>query len=140
VSLATVDAERAVKDWINGQDDLSGPGRPLVKGATLARLQGALSTTYALVTRTGGGAAFGAEAPHWRAAMMAQVYGPSKETAGRAADALAVALVTRLAGAPAVLPGVGTIMVVDNLTGPTWTPDFDEPRYTVAFDVYLATI
>lgn len=139
MSPAVVDAERAIKEWINQQADLSGPGKLLAKGATLARLQGALTATYALVSHTGGGTAFGAESPDWRAAMTVQVYGPSKETASRAADALAVTLVTRLAGKPADVPG-GRIIVVDNLSGPLWSPDFDEPRYTLSFDAYLATV
>jgi hypothetical protein len=137
-SLPAINAERAFKDWVNAQSDLAGPGRPLPKGATLARLQGALTAAYAYLTRSGGGPALGAESPHWRAAMAAQVYGPSKDAASRGADALAVALMTRLAGLPAVIPGAGTILVVDNLTGPVWDPDFDEARYTLRFDGYLA--
>lgn len=137
---ATVDAERAVKDWLNSQDDLSGPGRPLGKGATLARLQGALTLAYALVSRTGGGLAFGAESPDLRAAMTVWVYGPSKETAEHGAAALVAAVTDRLAGRPVEVAGVGRIVVADRLDGPAWSPDFDEPRYIVTFDVYLTPL
>lgn len=134
-----VDAEGLVADWVNRQSDLVGEGNPLPKGAHLTdRLTGALSACYALLMQVDAGRALGAENADQLARISAQIYGPTKEAAAGAAVAYADALVTRLAGKP-WSSTAGTILFVDDdsLSGPSWSPDFDEPRYLVDCDFYV---
>lgn len=131
-----VDAEGVVARWVNAQTtDLVGPGRPLPKGATLRRLHGAAAACYAWLALVGGAPTWGVENPDQRARVSAQVYGPTKEAAAVAAAAYANA-VAALDGTSVTVAG-GALLVADNLTGPLWAPDRDEPRYLVDADFYL---
>lgn len=133
-----VDAEGAFAAWVNAQTDLVGPGNPLPKGALLNRLRTAAPAPYVWLTQVGGGAGMGAESPDQRARMSGRVYGPTKESAGVAAAAYAEVLVSRLAGQQIPVPGGAAVLLVgDDLTGPLWAPDGDEPAYLVDVDVYL---
>jgi predicted Na+-dependent transporter len=138
VSLAQTftDAEGAVMRWVNAQTtDLVGVGHPLPKGAHVNRLRGAAAACYAWLSQVGGSTSFGVENADQRARISAQIYGPTKEAAAAAAVAYANA-VAALGGAPAAVPGA-VLLAADNVTGPLWAPDFDEPRYLVDADFYL---
>ena len=135
---AFTDAEAAIRDWVNSlTTTLVGEGNPLAKGAHLHELRGAATTCYALLSIVGSGTAFGVENPDHRARLSASIYGPSKETATRAAVAYANALLA-LDGAPVVMTGA-TCLVVDpaTITGPLWSPDRVGPRLLCDADVYL---
>lgn len=137
MTTSFVDAEGLAADWLNRQADIVGEDRPLPKGAHLsARLTGALSACYALLMQVGGSTANGAENPDQVARISAQIYGPTKAAAATAAAVYADALANRLAGRPFVTVA-GTILFVDNISGPTWSPDFDEARYLVDADFYV---
>lgn len=139
MTFTFVDAEGLVADWVNRQSSLVGEGRPLAKGAHLqSRLTGALTVCYALLEQVGSGRALGAENADQVARISAQIYGPTKEAAARAAAAYADALVTNLVGKAWSCP-IGTILFIDDdsIAGPTWTPDVDEPRYLVDCDFYV---
>lgn len=132
------DAEAAMKAWVNAQTaTLVGAGNPLPKGAVLERLRGAADVCYVLLGIAGGGTGMGAESPDMRARISGQIYGPSKGKAGAAAAAYADALLWGLNGRPYLVPGVATILVVDDIQGPLWIPDAGEPRYLVDCDVWL---
>lgn len=130
-----VDAEEAVRAWINGLTSLVGAGNPLAKGAHLHELRGAATACYAELQLTGGSAALSAENPDHRAAMSALIYGPTREAAALAATAYANA-VEELDGRPAAA-GSATALVADNVAGPTWAPDGIVPRYLVSAEFYL---
>lgn len=134
-----VDAEGAFAAWVNSQAGLVGVGNPLPKGALLNRMRGAAPVCYVLLSIVGGGTAFGAEVPCQRARLSGQVYGNTKEAAAAAAVAYADTLITGLAGRRITVGGA-ELLVGDNLTGPLWTPDFDEPRYLVDIDVYFRPV
>lgn len=141
MAVTYADAEKALADWVNAQTaDLVGTGKPLTKGALLNRMRGAAQVCYLYVSQVGGSHAFGAESPDLRARMGGQVFGPNKESAARAATAYAEALTAKLAGTSYTVAGVATILVADNITGPLWAPDRDEPRYLVDVDLYLRPV
>lgn len=143
--MIVVDAEAAARAWINSRTGtLVGPDHPLPKGAVLTRLDGPPPPVYVLVTDpVGASLAFGVESPDMRAPLSFQVYGPTKGAAAAGALALANEMLSELAGRPALvdLPdgSSATILVVDNVDGPAWQPDFGSPRYVVTADWYFST-
>lgn len=131
-----VDAEAALRDWVNAQGTLVGQGNPLPKGAHLHELRGAANTCYALLSVVTGGVALGAEDPDHRARVSASIYGPTKEAATAAAVAYANAL-TGLTG-PVAMTGASCLLIdSDSITGPLWSPDRVGPRLLVDADLYL---
>lgn len=137
-ALTYTDAVGAVKAWINGNAALSGLGNPLQKGATTKHLIGAASACYAYLEETTTTQGGGAENPDMFASIGAQVYGGTREAATLAAVALAEELTQlALSGRPASVTGA-TILVADNITGPSWAPDeTDTPRLLLQFDVQV---
>jgi hypothetical protein len=126
-----LDAEGAVRDWVNSlTGTLSGAGRPLELGAHLRRLRSPFRGSYLLLSRVGGGPDPGEEVNLDRARVSGSVYGVTKQTAAAAAVAYANTL-----AAASVTPGVaitgGRLMVVTDITGPTYLIDGDEERYIV---------
>lgn len=129
-----IDAEQAVRVWLNSLTDLVGAGNPLVKGVHLNPLHGD-HLSWAEQQSTGGSAALSAENPDMRAALSWLVYGRTREAASTAAVALANALET--------LDGrafEGGLLVADNVTFPYWTPDGPVARYAVSAELYLRAI
>lgn len=124
-----VDAVSVMHEWISSRTaTLVGAGNPLQMGAHLKRILGGQPTTYAFLeeqfsTRS----ADSGENPDMLAALSAQVYGGTREAAGKAATALAEELSTVFDGTP-VLVGDALIMAIDDIQGPAWFPDGDLPR------------
>lgn len=125
---AFVDAEQAAHDWINTLATLVGPGNPLPQGAHYRRLRSPAAGPYLLLERVAG-SDDPSEYPGDLAYLSGQVYATTKEAAARAAVAYANSLRT-LNGRPQAMTGA-TCLVVDQINGPRWTPDRDEPRYLV---------
>jgi hypothetical protein len=141
--VSFVDAEAIAQAWINSRvTTLVGSGKPLTKGAVLNRLEGPPPPPYVLVNNpVGASPAFGMESPDVRAPMSFQVYGPTKHAAAFAASALVDEMLEHLAGAPAQVvladESLAWVLVVDNVDGPAWQPDFGAPRYVVTADWYV---
>jgi hypothetical protein len=133
-----VDAEEALRSWVNGLTaTLVGEGHPLAKGAHLHELRGAATACYALLSLVGGSPALSAENPDHRARISASIFGPTKEAATAAAVGYANALLT-LDGRPTAMTGaVCLICDPDSITGPLWSPDRAGPRLLVDADLYL---
>lgn len=129
-----VDAEQASKDLVNGIASLVGAGNPLVKGAHLQILHGDF-VAYAEVQVTGGGPALSAENPDHRASVTFLVRGRTRESAGKAAVALANVLES-MSGAPTAAGDDATCLVADNVTAPLYAPEPAGPRYLVNADLY----
>lgn len=142
MSLTFTDAEGAFATWVNTQTaGLVGDGNPMPKGLMLNRLRTAPPAPYGYLTLAGGGTGLGAENPDQRARLSVRIYGPTKESASRAAAAYADVLVTQLAGRQIPVPaGDAFLLVADDPTGPLWAPDGDEPAYLVDIDVYLRPV
>jgi hypothetical protein len=130
-----VDAGGAVKEWVNTYPGLAGAGAPIPMGASLKQRDGAASVPYVYLLELPASLWAGAETPSMRARVSAQVYGPTKESASDAAKAYAEALLTLVLGTRTILPGVGATLVgADNVDGPQWFPDGEEPRYIIDAD------
>jgi len=126
-----VDAVPAMQAWINSRSELVGLGNALQLGAHLKKLGGGEPAAYAfLEEQFSVRSADSAESPDMQAALSAQVYGGTREAAGRAATALAEELSTALCGSQAAVDGA-VIFVADDIQGPSWVPDGDKPRYLV---------
>lgn len=136
-----VDAEGAVKDWVNGRTDLVGKSGPIPLGAHLGRLRSPGSRAYVRLLRVGGTRALTAESPVDQARISATVYGTTKEVAAQAAVAYTNAL-EGLSGAPTPMGPLVICHIVDNITGPLAIDDSDttreQYRYLVDADFYLA--
>jgi hypothetical protein len=138
-----VDAEAAVRAWLNARDDLVGPGNPIQVGAHLNRLRSPGRGAYAYLLRVGGVPALTAETPLDQARISATLYAPTKEVAAIAATAYARALhVLSLGGPPVPMGPEAVCHVVDNIAGPTAIDDHEsnreQYRYVVDADFYLA--
>lgn len=143
-----VDAERAVKDWINGQGalaDRNNPQAPLKGGAQFKRLD-AVRSTYAYVRLIANSTGELAEVPLQMARVSATVYGPTQELAMAGAAALANALWAVILAARFPVPMSRGIqcMKIDNVTGPLPIDDYETTReqfrYLVDADYYLAPV
>jgi len=134
--MSFVDAEGAVKSWINANTSLSGPGTPLPKGAQLHRLRSPYQGAYIWLRRVGGTKAPKlAEVTLDRARVSAMIFGVSLEAAAVAATAYANAID---AIRTKTTMGSATCEFVANITGPMdTTTNQDEPRYLVDADFYL---
>jgi hypothetical protein len=132
--MAVVDAEGAVKTWLDANSSLTGPGTPLPKGVQLHRLRSPYQGAYVLLRRVGGSAA-GPQGMYDRARLSALVFGVSKE--GAAAAAIAY---TNVIDAIRTQTPMGnlTCEYVSNISGPSdATTNQDEPRYNVDADFYF---
>jgi len=129
-----VDAEGAVRDWINSRADLYGDGHPIEKGAHLRRLRSPIRGAYVLLSVVSGSQAGSPEATTYVARVSASAFGIRKEGAIRAATAYAAA-VGGLAGVP-VMMGSARCLYASAITGPIDLTelDEDEPRYAVDAD------
>lgn len=138
MALTYVDAVGAVAAWVNGRTStLVGYGKPLQKGAHLRHLEGAASATYALLEELPASRSLDSpESPDMMAVISAQVYGGTREATTAAAVALAEELSTNLQGVPAAVTGA-TLMMCDDIQGPTWAPDGEYPRLLVQFTIRL---
>lgn len=130
-----VDAEAAVKAWVNALTGLVGDGNALVKGAMLTRPHGD-PPTWAELQVTSSSAALSAENPDHRAGVSFLVCGRTREAAARAATALCNELES-LSGRPVPAGSNAVALVADNVSGPVFAPDAAGPRYLVSCDVYL---
>ncbi|MFC9973542.1 hypothetical protein ACFVH6_21875 [Spirillospora sp. NPDC127200] len=134
-----VEAEGAIKAWLNARLDLVGPGNPIQLGAHTGRLRSPGRGAYAYLLRIGGAAALTAENPVDQARVSATLFAPTKEVASRAAVAYANAL-HALAGVPTPM-GEAVCLVVDNITGPLGIDDHESTReqyrYVVDADYLL---
>lgn len=124
-----LDVEGAVKDWVNAQTALVGPGHPLELGAHLRRLRSPFRGSYALISRVGGGPDPVAEVNLDSARISTAVYGVTKNTAAAAATAYANALVA--ASVTPVIPVTGGRLMVVSDMSVVYVPDGDEERYLV---------
>lgn len=136
-----VDAEGAVRAWLNGLLELVGPGNPIALGAFEEDpLRSPASGAYVLLARVGGTSALTAEAPVDRARISGQVYGETKQVAKLAAYAYANAL-AGLDGTPTPMGEHAICKVVDSIAGPSYVDDHattrERHRYLVDADFYL---
>jgi len=142
--ITFVDAEAAVRAWINGNASLTGGAAPpITQGAHLKRLDSVRGTyVHLLLINTTTGLI--AEAPIGCARISGTVYGGKKDTAEAAARAYANELwsVLRLGQLPVTM-GAATCRVIDNITGPLAIDDYEtsheQYRYLVDADFYLTT-
>lgn len=134
-----VDAEAAVRDWVNGRTDLVGPGSPIQLGAHLGHgLRSPGRGAYVLLLRVGGVRALTAERPFDQARISATFRGTTKEMAANAAIAYVTAL-EGLSGAPVAMGPLVVCHVVDNITGPTAIDDGSaEYRYLADAEFVLS--
>lgn len=131
-----LDAGGAAKEWINSlTTTLVGPGNPMPLGASLKHRDGALPSAYGYVVELPASLWGGAEHPSMSARIELQIYGPTKESASDAARAYCEELVRLVTGQRVTLPSGITIVGADNVEGPQWFPDNDEPRYIVDADL-----
>lgn len=136
-----VDAEGAVRDWINSVSGLTGQGNPISLGAHLKLLRSPAAGSYVRLLLLTSSPELTAENPVGRARISGTVYGGTKEAASKAATAYANAL--------ASLNGVRTPMgnviclVADNIVGPQaindQETDKNQYRYLVDADLYFTT-
>lgn len=133
-----VDSEQVAKDWVNSLTGLVGVGNPLVKGALLNPPHGD-NISWAEIQVTGGGSALSAENPDMRAFVSWLVFGRTREAAARAATALANEL-EALKGARSPDLDGGTVLVADNVTAPSWSPDGPVARYLISCEMYLRAV
>lgn len=136
MAVTYVDPLGPFQEWVNAQADLVGEGNPLPKGATLRRQRGATPAAYVWISQVGGVHAGSAESPDLQARIGGQVFGATEEATARAAAAYAEVVSTRLSGAQTV-SGDARLLVVAGITGPSWAPDRDEPRYLVDVELIL---
>jgi hypothetical protein len=133
-----LDVEDIVRRWISNRTDLSGPGKPLTRGALLkhSRSEGC----YAFIIAVGTPNDLTAERSVGRARISATIHGRTKEVAAKAAVAYATVLES-LKGAPEQA-GDYKILVVDNISGPLPLDDHlttrEEFRYLVDADFWLS--
>ncbi|MDL4812818.1 hypothetical protein [Actinomadura opuntiae] len=136
-----VDAEGAVREWLNARADLVGPGRPIPLGAHLTYLRSPGKGTYAYLQVVAGSRALSAERPVHAARVSAMFHGTTRETSARAAVAYATAL-EALEGFPTAM-GAGAIChTVADISGPLATDEHESNReqfvYVVDADFYLS--
>jgi carbohydrate-selective porin OprB len=132
-------ATRAVRDWVNGNGLLVGPGRPLALGAFLEPPRSPGSGGYALLSRVGRAGDLVAEetidSPRISATILAGTY----EAAETAATAYANA-VDGLRGVRAAM-GDATCLVADNIAGPLYVDlrrsTQEQYQFLVDADFYL---
>jgi len=138
VAQTYVDAVGAMAAWINSRTDtLVGYGNPLQLGAHLKRLSGGEPATYALLEeQVSVRSADAGENPDMMAGLSAQIWGGTREAAGRAAVALAEELSTQLCGCQASVPGA-VLFVSDDIQGPSWFPEGDTPRMLLNWTVRM---
>jgi hypothetical protein len=133
-----VDAMGAMRAWMNSRTDtLVGPDKPLWLGAHLKVLGAGEPKAYAYLEENFSTRSLDSgENPDMLASLSAQVYGNTREAATIAAVALAEELSTELEGRETPVPDAGAILyAVDDITGPSWTPDGDRPRLVVTWTV-----
>ena len=139
--MPAVDAEGAVRDWINSlTEDLVGLGNPLQLGAHLDRLRSPARGCYAWLIRVGGSRSMTAERPFDLARISASVYGTTKKTAADAASAYVAALES-LDGRRTALNEDVTCQTVDFITGPiaidAHATGEEQYRYLIDADFHL---
>jgi hypothetical protein len=133
-----VDAGGAVKEWVNSYAGIAGQSRALPLGASLKQREGAANSAYAFLVELTASTWGGHEQPSMQARIQAQIYGPTKEAASTAAVAYAEAVMTLVQGVRFYLPVSSVTLVgADNIDGPQWFPDVDEPRYIVDADFLM---
>lgn len=134
-----VDAEGALRTWINLRTDLVGPGKPLALGAHLKPLRSPASGAYVRLLLLTSSPELTAERPVGRARVSGTVFGTTKESAAVAANSYANALLD-LAGQPEPMGDV-VCLLADNITGPQAIDDHDttknQYRYVVDADLYF---
>lgn len=131
------DATAAMAAWINARPTLVGLTKPLQLGAHLRKIGGGEPKAYAfLEENVSVRSDDSAENPDMMAALTAQVYGGTRESATKAAVALAEALSTELCGCQAAVPGA-VLFVSDDIQGPSWFPDGDTPRLLLNWTVRM---
>jgi len=142
--ITFVDAEAAVRAWINGNASLTGGATPPIsQGAHLKRLdsvRGVYVHLLLISTTTG----LTAEVPIGCARISGTIYGGKKDTAEIGARAYANELwsLIRLGAFPVAM-GSAVCRAVDNITGPLAIDDYEtsheQYRYLVDADFYLTT-
>jgi len=134
-----IDAEKAVRAWVNANLALTGVDAPLPKGAHLRALRSPFKGAYVILVSVGGDgdADVVAELVYQRARISAEVRGVKKEQAAEAAIAYANAI---MAVRKPTQMGTAVCEFVDarTLLGPVdlFTVD-NEPRYVVDADFYF---
>lgn len=136
IARTYVDALGAMRTWINSRTTtLVGPGNPLWSGAHLKKPGGGEPTIYAFLEEQFSTRSLDSgENPDMMAALSAQVYGGTREAATTAAVALAEELSTQLEGRETAVDGA-LIYAVDDIQGPAWVPDGDQPRLLLNWTV-----
>lgn len=130
-ALTYADAVGAMREWINSRTTtLVGAGHPLQMGAHLKRQPGGAPAAFAYLEEgISLRSADAPESPDMMAAVSAQIYADTRESAALAAVALAEELSTQLCGVPATVTGAGALIIaVDDIQGPSYVPDGDRPR------------
>jgi hypothetical protein len=120
----SANAETAIRAWVNTRQDLVGNGGPLSGGAYLRSQRSPASGAYAVMVRQAAPATrMVAEDPDPSLArVQALCYAGTAPLAEQAATALATAWMS-LSGLPEPCGDTGvTVLVSDNLTGPSAVP------------------
>lgn len=140
--MTFVDAEGAVKEWVNSVPGLTGQGNPLSLGAHLKLLRSPASGSYIHLLLLTGSPELTAENPVGRARIAGVIYGGTKEAASKGAVAYANKLTT-LNGARTPMGANAVCLVADNITGPQaiddQSTDKNQYRYQVDADLYFTT-
>lgn len=138
VAQTYVDAVGAMMAWINSRTaTLVGEGKPLQMGAYLKFQRGGDPVTYVLLEEQFSSRSDdSAENPDMIARLSGQVFGGTREAAAAAATALAEELSTQLCGCQTAVPGA-VLFVSDDIQGPSWFPDGDQPRMLLNWTVRM---
>lgn len=137
----TVDAEGGVRSWLNADTALCGTGGVISNGFHLEVRQAPSQGTVGILTRNGGGPHPQAQ-PFDQARLQAEIYGPNRESAARAAR-MYIRKLENVAAAPGSAPALVDgetirVVTVSEIQGPLWQPDNGYPRYIVQATFELA--
>jgi hypothetical protein len=138
-----LDAEAAVRDWVNANTALVGDGKPLTRGAYLKLLRSPYGGTYAYLSVIGGTprqvVAERVAKPFVRARIGAQIFGTTKESAAAAAVAYCNAVEALLVG-PTPMGTAAVCLFADAISGPLELAFGPEVRYAVDCDFILRPV
>jgi hypothetical protein len=135
----SVDAEGALRFWLQSVATLVGPNQPVSLGFFLERQRSKNAGTYGQLGRLAGTDAFGVEASADMARMTCSIFSTTRQAAALGAVAYANTLRTLSTIKPALAEYDCVIRLADNISGPLWVPNPDKalPQYLVDADIYF---
>lgn len=138
-SSVSVDAEGALRFWLNSVTTLVGPTGPVSLGFFLELQRSKNSGTYGQLGRLAGADAFGVEAPADMARITCSIFSTTRQAAAAGAVAYANTLRTLSVVKPSLAEYDAVIRLADNISGPLWVPNLDKalPQYLVDADIYF---